>query len=133
MATVEDSHHSSELRSSFIQPFKTLHRIHRLVRTIRDSHLVLFTHVMLRGIILLFNKVSKSLHERDHILIQGITRGAKNNKRLTCSQTAVLLPSFSPACFCGLAWLTLITRPYSSAWSMLSIASWASSARANST
>ena len=57
------------LRSSLIQTLESLHRIHRLVGTILDSHPILFTHIMLRGIILLSQKSANPIHEREQIVI----------------------------------------------------------------
>jgi hypothetical protein len=60
MGGIREACSSVELRTSLIQTFETLHRIHGLVGTILDGRPIFFTHVVFGGVILLlcFKRVS---------------------------------------------------------------------------
>lgn len=111
------------LRTGDIKTFQSLHRIHWAILTVfvsLSSHTVLITDRVLCKISFLY--IGQHMSCKKYLI-----------KRRTCSQIAVLLPRPSPSAFCSLARLTLITRPKSSLWSMLSIDSWASWGLSNST
>lgn len=126
---------SLQLRPSLIQPLQPLHRVHASLPC--HIHRILLRYIEPTSITLLQkHTVSRTFPKPRHMnpARKKKKKGQMNERmrRLTCSQTAVLDPSPSPAFCCGFAWLTLSTRPKSSAWSMLLIASAASRGSVNS-
>lgn len=95
---------SLQLWSSDVQAFQSLHRILcSALRSFLACQLLILVDIVFGSITLLQDwSAWLSFHIREE------------SEALTCSQMAVLLPSLSLGSFCGLAWLHLITRPYSS-------------------